>query len=60
MRMIFYCFHQLLGQRQYVVLGAQYVVDGDAARDLLEVSEFNLQIFHHNFYALLVTQLPGI
>ena len=43
MRMILYCFHQLLGQRQYVVLGAQYVVDGDAARDLLEVSEFNLQ-----------------
>ena len=35
--------HQLLGQRQDLVFGAENVINGDAAGDLLEVQELYLQ-----------------
>ena len=43
MGMVFHAVHQLFGKGKEVVLGTKDVIDGDAARDLLEVSEFNLQ-----------------
>ena len=43
MRVKLYALHQLLGQREDIILGAEDMVDGDAAGDLLEILEFNLQ-----------------
>ena len=37
MGMIFHAVHQLFGKGKDVVLGTKDVIDGDAARDLLEI-----------------------
>ena len=38
-----YTLHQLFGQGEDIILGAEDMIDGDAAGDLLEILEFNLQ-----------------
>ena len=35
--------HQLFGQRQNLVLGAENMINSDAASDLLEVQELHFQ-----------------
>ena len=38
-----YALHQLFGQGEDIILGAEDMVDGDAAGDLLEILELDLQ-----------------